>query len=298
MLTVEAHAKINLTLDILGKRPDGYHDVVMVMQAIGLADTLRFRSGEKGTGIKLAVIGRPDLPGDERNLAYRAAKLVMDTYGIERGVTIELTKRIPMAAGLAGGSADAAAVIRGLNELFKLQLSLRELCVLGEKIGSDVPFCICGGTMLAEGRGEVLTRLPDMPECCVVLAKPPADVATAWVYQNYQAEKAGRHPDTAAVLACLQAADLAGISCLLCNVLESVTIKKYKEIEQIKEIMCENGAMASLMSGSGSTVFGLAKDEQQAEFIADTLKKNTDAQVFVTKTVSRNCEGLGTWTID
>lgn len=286
MLTIKAQAKINLTLDILGKRPDNYHDVAMVMQSVGLADTLSFQKLESG-GIEL-VSNVPGLPNDDGNLAYRAAKLVMDTYGIKQGVRIELTKQIPMAAGLAGGSADAAAVIRAMSELFELKLTQKELCHLGEQIGSDVPFCICGGTMLAEGRGEILTRIADMPECYVVLAKPPVDVSTAWVYQNYRSEEAVCHPDTRAVLACLEASDLQGISKLLCNVLESVTIKRYIEIEDYKKRMCRSGALASLMSGSGSTVFALAADEETAENIATDLRKNTEAQVFVTKTVKRN----------
>lgn len=286
MLTIKAQAKINLTLDILGKRPDNYHDVAMVMQSVGLADTLSFQKLESG-GIEL-LSNIPGLPNDDRNLVYRAAKLVMDTYGIEQGVHIELAKQIPMAAGLAGGSADAAAVIRAMSDLFELKLSEKELCHLGAQIGSDVPFCICGGTMLAEGRGEILTRVADMPECYVVLAKPPVDVSTAWVYQNYSSEDVACHPDTAAVLACLEACDLEGISKLLCNVLESVTIKRYIEIEDYKKRMCRSGALASLMSGSGSTVFALAADEETAEGIAADLRNNTDAQVFVTKTVKRN----------
>lgn len=286
MLTIKAQAKINLTLDILGKRPDNYHDVAMVMQSVGLADTLSFQKLESG-GIEL-VSNIPGLPNDNGNLAYRAAKLVMDTYGIKQGVRIELTKQIPMAAGLAGGSADAAAVIRAMSQLFDLNLSETELCHLGEQIGSDVPFCICGGTMLAEGRGEILTRVADMPECYVVLAKPPVDVSTAWVYQNYRSEEVACHPDTRAVLASLEASDLQGISKLLCNVLESVTIKRYIEIEDYKKRMCQSGALASLMSGSGSTVFALAADEETAENIATDLRKNTEAQVFVTKTVKRN----------
>ena len=286
MLTIKAQAKINLTLDILGKRPDNYHDVAMVMQSVGLADTLSFQKLESG-GIEL-ISNIPGLPNDDRNLVYRAAKLVMDTYGIGQGVHIELTKQIPMAAGLAGGSADAAAVIRAMSDLFELKLSEKELCHLGEQIGSDVPFCICGGTMLAEGRGEILTRIADMPECYVVLAKPPVDVSTAWVYQNYSSEDAACHPDTAALLACIEAGDLEGISKLLCNVLESVTIKRYIEIEDYKKRMCRSGALASLMSGSGSTVFALAADEATAEGIAADLRNNTEAQVFVTKTVKRN----------
>jgi 4-diphosphocytidyl-2-C-methyl-D-erythritol kinase len=175
-----------------------------------------------------------------------------------------------------------------MNELFCLQLTTEQLCALGEKLGSDVPFCICGGTMLAEGRGEKLTRLPDMPECFVVLAKPAADVSTAWVYQNYRPEQVDVHPDTRAVIECLERTDLNGISQLLCNVLESVTINKYEEIQKYKTIMCKCGALASLMSGSGSTVFALAATEQHASAIATELAKMTAAQVFITKTISRN----------
>ena len=287
MLKINAYAKINLTLDILGKRPDGYHEVSMIMQSVGLADELCLEKQAAGRGIEL-VCDKPGLPVDSRNLAYRAAELVLSTYKIASGVRIGLKKRIPMAAGLAGGSADAAAVLRGLNELFSLRLTTKQLCALGEKLGSDVPFCICGGTMLAEGRGELLTRLPDMPECFVVLAKPAADVSTAWVYQNYRPEQVAVHPATRAVIDCLESGDLKGISQLLCNVLESVTINRYKEIDLLKKLMLEHGAMASLMSGSGPTVFGLTEDQKTAEHIAEQLRKLTNARIFVTKTVCGN----------
>ena len=287
MRKINTYAKINLTLDILGKRPDGYHEVSMIMQSVGLADELCLEKQAAGRGIEL-VCDKPGLPVDSRNLAYRAAELVLSTYKIASGVRIGLKKRIPMAAGLAGGSADAAAVLRGLNELFSLRLTTKQLCALGEKLGSDVPFCICGGTMLAEGRGELLTRLPDMPECFVVLAKPAADVSTAWVYQNYKPEKVAVHPDTKAVIECIERGDRTGLSQLLCNVLESVTINRYEEIQKYKTIMCKCGALASLMSGSGSTVFALAATEQQARNIAAELTQKTAAQVFVTKTISRN----------
>ena len=192
MVTVEANAKINLTLDILGKRPDGFHEVAMVMQTIGLHDTLVMEKTERDIELSINV---PWLKADEKNLAWRAAELIRQEYGLEGGVRIELTKRIPVAAGLAGGSADAAAVLKGMNDLYGLQLDEKKLCELGARLGSDIPFCIMGGTMLATGRGEVLTRLSDMPETWVVLAKPRVSVSTAWAYQNYDEQGAERHPD-------------------------------------------------------------------------------------------------------
>ena len=287
MLKIEARAKINLTLDILRKRPDGYHEVVMVMQSVGLSDTLTLEKAPAAAGIVLTC-NLPDLPVDEKNLAYRAARLFLDQYQMEAGVSIALEKRIPMAAGLAGGSADAAAVLRGMALLFSTDTSEEELCRMGAKLGSDIPFCICGGTMLAEGRGEKLSKVADLPECWVVLAKPPADVSTAWVYQQYDAQAAEEHPDTTKMLQVLEKGDLYTASQLLCNVLESVTIKRYPEIQMYKDRMDANGALASLMSGSGSTVFCLTEEEETARKIAEDLRSHTAAKVFVTKTVSRN----------
>lgn len=284
MLTVDARAKINLTLDILGKRPDGYHEVSMVMQQIELSDILKLREGPKGTGINL-ISDLPGLPSVERNLAYKAAKLVMDKFKIEQGLYMELTKRIPIAAGLAGGSTDAASVLVSINELFNLGLDLDELCTLGSQIGSDVPFCIRGGTMLATGRGEILKPLPMMPKCYVVLAKPQINVSTAWAYQNYQSEKVVKHPENEKIIQCLAKDDLTGIGKLLCNVLESVTMEAYADIAMIKQLMIHHGAMASLMSGSGPTVFGLTPDKEKAEYIADKLRELTTAKVILTKTV-------------
>lgn len=287
MLTIHARAKINLTLDILGKRPDGYHEVAMVMQAIALSDLLAFTETAKGSGIVL--LG--DVPGISdvrRNLAYKAAKLMMDTFHIHQGIQIELTKRIPIAAGLAGGSTDAAAVITAMNELFQLKLKPEQLCAVGAQIGSDVAFCIRGGTMLATGRGEILKPLPSMPECHVVLAKPQVRVSTAWAYQNYRPERVKDHPDTEGMHVCLEKNDLAGIGKLLCNVLESVTINRYAEIADIKALMVRYGALASLMSGSGPTVFALTPDEERAAYIAEKLREKTGAQVILTKTVCGN----------
>ena len=285
MVTVEANAKINLTLDILGKRQDGFHEVAMVMQSIGLHDTLTM---EKTTGRIELTINVPWLKADEKNLAWRAAELVRQEYGLEGGVRIELTKRIPIAAGLAGGSADAAAVLKGMNELYDLQMSTQKLCELGARLGSDIPFCIMGGTMLATGRGEVLTRLSDMPETWVVLAKPRISVSTAWAYQNYDEQGAEKHPDNEAVKRAINRGNRKAVAGLLCNVLESVTIKKYDVIADYKQMMLEHGAMASMMSGSGPTVFGLASSREQAEAIADVLRQRTNADVFVTRTFQMN----------
>ena len=285
MVTVEANAKINLTLDILGKRPDGFHEVAMVMQTIGLHDTLVMEKTERDIELSINV---PWLKADEKNLAWRAAELMRQEYGIEGGVRIELTKRIPVAAGLAGGSADAAAVLKGMNALYGLQLDEEKLCELGARLGSDIPFCIMGGTMLATGRGEVLTRLSDMPETWVVLAKPRISVSTAWAYQNYDEQGAERHPDNEAIRQAIARGNRKAVAGLLCNVLESVTIKKYDVIAEYKQMMLDKGAMASMMSGSGPTVFGLAKSREQAESIADVLRQETNADVFVTRTFQMN----------
>ncbi len=285
MVTVEANAKINLTLDILGKRPDGFHEVAMVMQSIGLHDTLTMEK----TGGEIALsINVPWLKADEKNLAWRAAELVRQEYGLTGGVRIDLVKRIPIAAGLAGGSADAAAVLKGMNELYNLQMSEARLCELGAKLGSDIPFCLMGGTMLATGRGEVLTRLADMPETWVVLAKPRISVSTAWAYQNYDEQGAEKHPDNEAIKKAIARGNRKAVAGLLCNVLESVTIKKYDVIADYKQMMLDKGAMASMMSGSGPTVFGLARNREQAEAIANVLRQNTNADVFVTRTFQMN----------
>ncbi|WP_295158839.1 4-(cytidine 5'-diphospho)-2-C-methyl-D-erythritol kinase [Selenomonas sp. AE3005] len=285
MVTVEANAKINLTLDILGKRPDGYHEVAMVMQTVGLHDTLTLEKREQGISLNINV---PWLKADEKNLAWRAASLVQEEFGLTGGVHIELIKRIPVAAGLAGGSADAAAVLKGMSELYGLNLSDNKLCELGAKLGSDIPFCLLGGTMLATGRGEVLKRLPDMPETWVVLVKPRISVSTAWAYQNYDEQGAERHPDNEAIQKEIARGNRKGVAKLLCNVLESVTINKYDVIERYKQMMLDKGAMASMMSGSGPTVFALAKNREQAEEIAGFMRQEKNADVFVTRTFQLN----------
>ena len=280
--TIQGLAKINLTLDILGKREDGFHEVAMVMQSIALADTLTLRVAED-SGIHLAI-DVPWLAADAFNLAWRAADLMRQTYGIKDGVEIQLTKRIPVAAGLAGGSADAAAVLRGMNQLFALGASDEELCALGAKLGSDIPFTLLGGTMLATGRGEKLERLPDMPTADIVLAKPHVSVSTAWAYKSYDAAPVTSHPQTNQMKRAIIDKDDKRIASLLSNVLESVTMKKYGIISELKEKMLQYGARASLMSGSGPTVFGIAEDGAHAQHIAEALRQLPAVDVFVTKT--------------
>ena len=286
MVQVEANAKINLTLDIIGKRTDGYHEVEMVMQSVGLSDTVRLERQESGFSLRMNV---PELPTDETNLAWKAARLFSDVYKIQGGICIEIEKRIPIAAGLAGGSADAAGVLIGMNRLLGTGLSAKELCVLGEQLGSDVPFCIEGGTMLATGRGEILRRLPDLPSLFVVLVKPPVSVSTAWAYKTYDEAGEGYHPDTKAMIAAISEGDVMGVAGGLSNVLESVTLKEHTVIETYRHILTENGAMASLMSGSGPTVFALARTRADAERAAEALSEvHPEAAVFVVPTVGRN----------
>lgn len=287
MLTLSANAKINLTLDILGTREDGYHEVAMIMQEISLHDTLSMGKINQGISLTIAIEGQKGtLSADESNLCWKAAALVQKEYNLQEGVEIHLTKRIPMAAGLAGGSADAAAVLKGMNHLFRLGMTEARLCELGARLGSDIPFCIMGGTMLATGRGEVLTRLPSFPRLSVVLAKPPVGVSTAWAYKTYDAGYDGPHPDNEAMLEAIHGGDAHKAAGLLCNVLEGVTETEHPVIADYKRLMMEHGAMASMMSGSGPTVFGLVREKQQAWHLADALKKyDGEAGVFVAETL-------------
>ncbi len=280
----KAPAKINLTLDILGKRPDGYHEVAMVMHSLALADSVTIESRADGQ-ITLSITGNAKLPTDNSNLAWRAARLFLDAADKHNfGVNLTITKTIPVAAGLAGGSADAAAVLKGMNEMFGNIFSVTDLCHLGEQIGSDIPFCIMGGTMLSTGRGEILRRLPNLPPFYVVLAKPPIEVSTKWAYANYDAHPAAAHPDNAAMEAALSASDAKKIVGLLCNVLESVTIGKHPVIAEYKKMLISCGMQAALMSGSGPTVFSLTADRTTAQKTAEFMRQNTEAEVILTTT--------------
>lgn len=279
-LELNAYAKVNLGLDVLRRREDGYHELRMIMQTVDLYDTLTLeKTEEPGISMTCNVEG---LPCDERNLVYKSAKLMFDTFELPGGIRMHLEKRIPMAAGMAGGSTDAAAVFNGMNELYELGASKERLCELGVKIGADVPYCIVGGTALSEGIGEVLTQLPNVPDCVVLIAKPDFDVSTKYVYENLHANSLTYHPDIDAQVAAIRAGDLAGVVKVMDNVLETVTEKKYTEITTIKKVMEEYGAMRAMMSGSGPTVFGLYEDGNKAEVAAEAIREAGLAQqVFV-----------------
>jgi 4-diphosphocytidyl-2-C-methyl-D-erythritol kinase len=269
MLYVKAPAKINLTLDVLYKRPDNFHEVEMIMTTVDLADRIGLESRKDGL-IKIISADR-FVPDDNRNFAYQAAQLLKDLYHIEEGVNITLEKQIPIAAGLAGGSSDAAATLRGLNELWNLNLTLDELAELGAKIGSDVAFCVYGGTALATGRGEKIQEISAPPACWVVLAKPKIGVSTAEVYGGLNIDEI-THPKTADMLKAIETDDYELMCASLGNVLESVTLKLYPEVEVIKEQMNRFGADAVLMSGSGPTVFGLVDTEARVNRIYNGLR--------------------------
>lgn len=269
MLYVKAPAKINLTLDVLYKRPDNYHEVEMIMTTVDLADRIGLESREDGQ-IKIALKDN-FVPDDHRNFAYQAAALIKSTYGIKEGVTISIEKEIPIAAGLAGGSSDAAATLRGLNELWDLKLSLDELAALGAKIGSDVSFCIYGGTALATGRGEIIEELPAPPTCWVVLAKPKIGVSTADVYGGLKIEGL-QHPNTKQMIQAIETSDYELMCTSVGNVLETVTFNLHPEVVTIKEQMQRFGADATLMSGSGPTVFGLVENEARVSRIYNGLR--------------------------
>lgn len=280
-ITQRAYAKINIGLDVLRRRADGYHEVKMIMQTVDLYDELILEK-RKQPGIALRT-DNGELPLDGDNLICKAAELLIREKDIQEGVNIMLTKRIPIAAGMAGGSADAAATLRGLNELFGLGYSVPELQTLGVKLGADIPYCIVGGTMLSEGIGEILTPLPAPPAAYLVIAKPDINVSTAYVYGNLHADRLTWHPDIDGMIDALRKQDLGGITGRLGNVLETVTVREYPVIERIRELLKMQGAENALMSGSGPTVFGIFKEKETAERAAEAVERGKLAkQIFVT----------------
>ena len=256
-LRLKAYGKINLGLDVIRRRPDGYHEVKMIMQTVRLYDQIEMTSGG-APGIRLST-NLYYLPDNENNLGYRAARLLMEEFGVQEGLSIKIHKCIPVAAGMAGGSSDAAAVLYGVNRMFGLGLSLGQLMERGVSLGADVPYCLMWGTALSEGIGEKLTPLPPMPQCRVLIAKPPVSVSTRWVYEGLDLPSLGpeAHPDIDGIREAIEKGDLRGVSSRVGNILETVTIPAHPEIGAIKEKMKECGALCSLMSGSGPTVFGL-----------------------------------------
>ncbi|SHM20146.1 4-diphosphocytidyl-2-C-methyl-D-erythritol kinase [Caldanaerovirga acetigignens] len=266
---LEAKAKINLTLDVLYKRPDGYHQVEMIMQEISLRDYLVISLLPK-KDIRIVADSKA-IPDGEANLAFKAAKLLIEEFNLDAGVEIKIFKEIPVAAGLAGGSADAAAVLKGMNEIFELGLSTEELMLFGEKLGADVPFCVMGGTALACGKGEELSRLPAVPPASLVLIKPPYSVSTREVYNRLKINSIKKRPETQTVIESIKKGDLEGIAKGLCNVLEEVTFAQHPELRKFKEMLKERGAFGSLMSGSGPTVYGIFETKKDAERAATSL---------------------------
>lgn len=285
-LSLKAYGKINLGLDVLRRREDGYHDVRMIMQTVGIFDRVDLvRTEQAGIQVETNLYY---LPTNENNLVYKAAKLLMDEFQVKDGIQIRLQKFIPVAAGMAGGSSDAAAVLFGVNKMFGLGLGTEELMERGVKIGADVPYCILRGTALSEGIGEVLTKLPPVPQCQVLVAKPGINVSTKFVYENLHANelKSEEHPDIDAIIRAIENRDIFGIADSLGNVLETVTIKEYPIIQEIKDAMLESGAIGSLMSGSGPTVFGLFTNPAAAQAAYENLRygKQSDLakQVYLT----------------
>jgi 4-diphosphocytidyl-2-C-methyl-D-erythritol kinase len=259
---LKAYAKINLGLDVLRRREDGYHDVRMIMQSVKLYDKLTMKKIAKDEIVMTTNLGY--LPNNNKNLVYRAIQLMKEEFGITTGVRADLEKMIPVAAGMAGGSSDAAAALVGMNRLFHLDLSREKLMELGARLGADVPYCVLRGTALSEGIGEILTPLKPIPSCYILIAKPGINVSTRFVYENLEADKLESHPDIDGMMEAIDQGSLTGVTDRLANVLETVTEKKYPIISKIKKTMVENGALNSIMSGSGPTVFGIFDDEDKA----------------------------------
>lgn len=290
-LELKAYGKINLGLDVVRRREDGYHEVRMIMQTVRVYDAIELNRTEE-EGIRLST-NLYYLPDNENNLGYRAAKLLMDEFGIRGGVEIKMKKFIPVAAGMAGGSSDAAAVLFGVNKMFGLGLSKQELMERGVRLGADVPYCIMRGTALSEGIGEILTPLPPMPQCRVLIAKPAVSVSTKHVYESLNLPSLGAeaHPDIDAMRAAIEKKDLSGVVSQLGNVLETVTIPENPVIQTLKDKMMEMGADGSLMSGSGPTVFGLFTNQAAAQAAYEELRYGSSQdlakQVYLTSFYNR-----------
>lgn len=283
-LQLKAYGKINLGLDVVRRREDGYHEVRMIMQTVKLYDKLTFRLLDEDV-VRIQT-NLEFLPVNEDNLIYRAVKLLKDTYHVRQGMEIDLFKCIPVAAGMAGGSTDCAAALVGAARLFNLHLNKKTLMELGVQLGADVPYCVLRGTALSEGIGEVLTALPPIPDCHILIAKPPISVSTKFVYGHLDAAGLQAHPDIDGMADAIRNNNLAGITDRMENVLETVTVSEYPVIEEIKNCMKESGAMNALMSGSGPTVFGIFREEDKeaAEQARDLIReKGLANHVFLVK---------------
>lgn len=281
-MQLRALAKINLGLDVVRKREDGYHEVRMIMQTIQMYDLLKIDKCSE-PGIHLTT-NLPYVPCDERNLVYKAAKLLMDEFEIRQGVIMNLKKFIPVSAGMAGGSSDAAAALVGMNRLFGLKLSMKDLMKRGVTIGADVPYCIMRGTALAEGIGEILTPLSPVPFCYILIGKPGINVSTKTAYENLNLSQIQQHPRIDSMIEAIQAQDLREMAGLMENVFEPGIIREYPVVQNIKDLMLEGGAFNAMMSGSGPTVFGVFDSRRKMEKTAQKLRESHLAKtVFATK---------------
>lgn len=291
-LGLKAYGKVNLGLDVVRRREDGYHEVRMIMQTVGIYDRIDLmRREQPGIGIETNLYYLPD---NENNLAYKAARLLMDEFDIKEGVNIRIKKFIPVAAGMAGGSSDAAAVLFGVNKMFSLGLSMEELMKRGVRLGADVPYCLMRGTALSEGIGEILTPLDPVPQCQVLIAKPSVSVSTKFVYENLHVNQLPKtaHPDIDRLMRAIEDRALRGLAENMGNILETVTIPAHPVIQDIKDKMMAMGAVGAMMSGSGPTVFGLFMSPARAEEAYEEMRYGSAAsmarQVYLTRFYNRN----------
>lgn len=282
-IIVKARAKINLSLDILGKREDGYHNVKMLMQTVELHDSVLISKRDEGIKVKCNL---QYVPTDNRNVVYKAAAFMIEEYKINSGIYINLRKNIPVSAGLGGGSADAAAVLEGINLLFELNLSKEQLMNIGSRFGSDIPYCLIGGTALAEGIGEKLTMLPSLPKSTVLICKPSTHISTSYVYSNFDLSKVRQHPDTEFLIKAIKEGDVKTLAGNMKNVLETVTAVERPIINDIKNVLIGNGAQGTVMSGSGTCVFGFFENRYKALQAANKLKRFSK-EIFVTSTYNK-----------
>lgn len=280
-MKVKAYGKINIALDVIGKREDGYHLLRMIMQTVNIYDELEFEKSEQGIKI---TSNKSFVPTDNRNLVYKAIELFCNTYNVEKAISVHIEKNIPVEAGMAGGSADAAAALKAMRDLYRPEISDKELMELGVKIGADVPYCIKGGTALCEGIGEVITELKPFKDKLLVVVKPNFGVSTIATYKGFKLSEVKHHPKVDELIAAMDRDDLRYVADNMMNLLELVTLKEHEEISRIKEFMCTEGALGSMMSGSGPTVFGFFDNEEKANNCAEKLKDKYK-EVFVTSTI-------------
>lgn len=286
-IELKAYGKINLGLDVIKKRSDGYHDLDMIMQTVNVYDDIVITKIE-GTDKIIVTTDKEILSNGKDNLAYMAAKMLFDEFSIHDSVEIKINKRIPIAGGMAGGSADCAATLKGINRMFQLGLSEKDLMERGVKLGADVPYCVMGGTAIARGIGEKLTPLPAPPQCYVLIAKPPVSVSTAYVYGHIKPECIEKRPDIEKMAEAIRNQDLTALSQLLYNVMEDVTVPEYPVIQEIKDLMLQGGALNSIMSGSGPTVFGLFDNEETAQHVMKVLQdRELTEQLYLTTFINQ-----------